>query len=84
MTLLKPERKAYKLKIQYDSLDQVDPCPVVYVRIILKPVQDVVNENLHCFGKPLPPSTIPINKDDVALVGEYSFPSEFIYKALDK
>ena len=56
----------------------MDPCPVVYIRIILKPISDIINENLRCLGKPLPPSTILINKDDVSLSGEYSFSSEFI------
>jgi len=61
----------------------VDPCPVVYLRIILKPVSDIINENLRCLGKPLPLSTIPINSDDVSFSGEYSFSSDFITKALE-
>ena len=49
----------------------------------MKPLNDVISENLHCFGKPLPPSTIPFHQDDVSVSGEYSFSSDFINKALD-
>ncbi len=49
----------------------------------MKPLSDIIRENLKCLGKPLPPSTIPMNSDDVSLSGEYSFSSDFILKALE-
>lgn len=82
--LVKPQKRAYSLKIEYDSLDQDDPCPTFDLRIILKPVEDAVNGNLHCPGKPLPPATVDILHDDFESSGVYSFGSEFIHKVTEQ
>jgi hypothetical protein len=80
---LKRQEKAYKLKLEYESLDQEDSCPTIQLRVILKPTNDTIRENLRCAGKPLPPATIAMTTDDVALSGEYAFPSDFIAKAVE-
>jgi hypothetical protein len=43
---VKAQKKAYRLKIEYDTLDQDDPCPTFDLRIIVKPIAEVVNEHL--------------------------------------
>jgi len=78
---LKQEERAYKLVLEYESLDQDDACPLVHVRIISKPMNDTIRENLLCRGKPLPPTTVPIKTDDVVVSGEFAFPGDWLAKA---
>lgn len=79
---LKQEERAYRLVLEYESLDQDDACPLVQVRIISKPINDTIRENLHCRGKPLPPTTVPIKADDVVVAGEFAFPGDWLAKAV--
>lgn len=79
---LKHEERAYRLVLEYESLDQDDPCPLAHVRIITKPVNDTIRENLVCRGKPLPPSTVPLKTDDVVVSGEFAFPGDWLAKAV--
>lgn len=74
--------KAYRLVLEYESLDQNDACPIAVVRIIAKPINDTIRENLVCRGKPLPPSTVAIKSDDVVVSGEFSFPGDWLAKAV--
>jgi len=53
------------------------------VRIISKPINDTIRENLHCRGKPLPPTTVPIKSDDVVVSGEFAFPGDWLAKAAE-
>ena len=57
---LKPQKKAYRLKLEYDSLDMDDPCPTFDLRIVVKPISEVVWEHLQCNGKTLPPASINV------------------------
>lgn len=82
--LVKPQKRAYTLKIVYETLDQDDPCPSFDLRVILKPVGDAVSENLHCSGKELPPASIPVATDDFSFSSEYSFGSHFISKVTEQ
>jgi hypothetical protein len=61
ITSLKAQRKAYKLKIVYDSLDERDECPLYDLRISLKPLENLLEENLKCSGLDTPPSMIDIH-----------------------
>ena len=38
LTFIRGQRKAYKLKIVYDSLDESDECPLYHFRIAMKPL----------------------------------------------
>jgi hypothetical protein len=80
---VKPQRKAYRLRLEYDSLDQNDPCPKFDLRVSIKPIDEVVSENFRCYARTLPPSSIKIEEDDFGLSKEYSFGSDFITKATD-
>jgi len=79
---LKQDERAYRLVLEYESLDEDDACPLVHVRIIAKPMNDTIRENLRCRGKPLPPSTVPIHSDDVVVSGEFAFPGDWLARAL--
>lgn len=79
---LRHEERAYRLVLEYESLDQDDPCPLAHIRIITKPVNDTIRENLVCRGKPLPPSTVPLKTDDVVVSGEFAFPGDWLAKAV--
>jgi hypothetical protein len=79
---LKQEERAYRLVLEYESLDQDDTCPIAHIRIISKPVNDTIHENLVCRGKPLPPSHVPIKTDDMVISGEFAFPGDWINKAV--
>ena len=78
LATLKPHREAYRLKLEYDSLDQNDPCPTFSFRIVSKPAQDVITEDVACEGNPLPPTSLTIDTDDFAHSGYYAFPSDFL------
>jgi len=82
--VLKPQKRAYRLRLEYESLDQDDPCPTFDLRVVIKPIAEAISENFRCAARPLPPSTIAIDKDDFDSTGEYSFPSDFITAALPK
>lgn len=79
---LKHEDRAYRLVLEYESLDQNDACPISHIRIISKPVNDTIRENLVCRGKPLPPNHVPLKSDDVVVSGEYAFPGDWLNKAV--
>lgn len=78
---LKAQEKAYRLKLEYESLDQADPCPTFDLRIIAKAIDDVVNENLRCHAKPLLPPAVAVHSDDFMWSGSFAFPSDFISTA---
>ena len=78
---LKRAERAHKLTLEYDSLDQNDACPLIHVRIISKPMNDTIRENLRCSGKQLPPASVPIKTDDVVVSGEFAFPGDWLAKA---
>lgn len=44
--VLKAQRKPFKLKIVYDSLDESDNCPTFQLRVGLKPIRLVASDNL--------------------------------------
>ena len=73
---------AYRLKIEYESLDQADPCPTFELRIIVKALEDVMNENLRCHASPLLPPSISIHSDDFVWSGSFSFTSDYVTKAI--
>jgi hypothetical protein len=83
---LKPQKRAYRLKLEYDSLDQDDACPTFDLRIIVKPVAEVVKEYLECGAKPLPPASLPVLTppdvaravDEFKAAGDYAFSSDFL------
>ena len=77
---LKAQKKAYRLKIVEDTLDENDPCPTYQMRVALKPFTQIMNENLRCNGKSMPPSLFKVDKDNYDADGEYSVSSEFIEK----
>jgi len=80
---VKASRRAYRIKLEYESLDEDDACPLYTLRVILKPVRDVLNENLKCFGKPMPSASYSIKTDNFASSGEYAFGSDFIKSVTD-
>jgi hypothetical protein len=63
---LKPQEKAYRLKLEYESLDQGDPCPTFQFQVEVKPVALTVNENFKCNGRTVPPRDVKIETDDFA------------------
>lgn len=76
-----PQDSAYRLRIEYESLDQEDACPRFELRIIVKPMVSVVNENFRCQGKRLPPGSLDIElggHDTFSQTGTYAFPSSFL------
>ena len=79
---LKQEERAYRLVLEYESLDQEDACPISHVRIITKPINDTILENLECRGKPLPPTHVTLKSDDVVISGEFAFPGDWLAKAV--
>lgn len=79
---LKYQKKAYKLKIVQDSIDESDPCPTYQMRVALKPFNLIIDENLKCSGKQMPPNKITVDKANFDLDGEYQVSSEFIEKYL--
>ncbi len=44
--ILSPQKKSYKLKIVYDSIDEKEECPKYDFRVALKPINLVIEENL--------------------------------------
>lgn len=81
LSALRSNERAYRLKIEYETLDQNDPCPSFDLRIMVKAIDNVVNENLRCHGKPLPPAAVRMDNDDFVFSGSYSFPSDYLAKA---
>ena len=81
--MVKPQEKAYRLRIEYETLDFEDTCPLFNLHVISKPIDDVIHENLHCHAKPLPPPSIAVNSDDFIFEGEFAFPSDFLKKETD-
>ena len=79
---LKQAETAYTLYLEYDSLDQEDVCPISHVRIIAKPINDTIQENLVCRGKPLPPNHVTFKSDDVVVNSEFAFPGDWLNKAV--
>jgi hypothetical protein len=82
--LAKAQKRAYSLKIEYDALDQDDPCPTFDLRMILKPVDETLRANLKCPGAPLPPASIDITGDDFEKSASYSMGYDFIQKVTDQ
>lgn len=80
---VKAQQRAYRLKIEYESLDQVDPCPTFTLRVITKPINDTQAESVHCAGHPLPPAKVLIDDADFDSTGEFAFSSDFISKAME-
>jgi len=83
LRVLKAQEHAYRIKIEYETLDQNDPCPTFDLRIISKAFDDVAYENLRCHAKPLPPASLDVNSDDFVFSGSYAFPSDFVQKLSD-
>ena len=75
---LKPQEKAYRLKLEYESLDQEDSCPTFNFKIEVKPVHLVVDENFKCHGMSVPKRDVLIETDDFAQYHHHAFPSDFI------
>lgn len=61
---LKPQERAYRLKLEYESLDQEDPCPTFDFRLEVKPVDLTVSENFKCHGRSPPDRDVKIETDD--------------------
>ena len=80
---LKPQQKAYRFKLEYESLDEDDPCPTFDLRVSIKPMDEVVSENFRCYARIEPPTTVTVKGDDFSLDNEYSFSSNFIQKVND-
>lgn len=59
------QKKAYKIKIEYDSLDEDDECPRFHLRTILEPIQEIADFVMKCNGAPLPPNSLTVIDDDV-------------------
>jgi len=49
----------------------------------LKPVDEVVNENLRCHANPLLPPAVAVHSDDFVWSGTFAFPSDFVTKATE-
>ena len=67
----------------YENIDEDDSCPLIDLRIILKPISDATKENLKCKGLPLPPSSIIVATNDVLYKRDIALPSDFIKKAME-
>jgi len=81
--MVKPQEKAYRLRIEYETLDFEDTCPLFELRVISKPVEDIIHENLHCHAYPTPPPKLQIDSDDYNHEGSYAFPSDFLKKEVE-
>jgi hypothetical protein len=57
-----------------------DDCPLSFTRIAVKPIADMKDENLKCYGKAFPPEKVDFKKDDEVSEGEYSIPYSAIKK----
>ena len=75
---LKAQKKAYKLKIVEDTLDESDSCPTFQMRVSLKPLHLLMHENLKCTGAPMPPLEVVIDSENYSKEGEFSISSELI------
>lgn len=75
---LKPQKRAYRLKLEYDSLDEDDACPSFDLRIIAKPLKEVADEYLRCDAKPLPPAQLSVVGTDYSHAGDYAFPGDYL------
>ena len=45
---IKPQKKAFKLKVVYDTIDSQSACPVYDMRVAMKPIENIVQEELKC------------------------------------
>ena len=84
LTFVKGQRKAYKLKIVYDTLDESDECPTYLFRIAMKPLQDIADENLKCTGLKSPKAKQEIGRDMWVQDNQYAISSQLIEKYTDK
>ena len=75
---LKPQKKAYKLKIVYDTLDESDECPLFELRISVKPLQNLLEENLKCKGLSNAPEIINIVESEYDLDQEFAVSNGFL------
>jgi hypothetical protein len=75
---LKPQERAYRMKLEYESLDQEDACPTFLFKIEVKPVELVVHENFRCHGRSVPHRDVNIEQDDFAKYSHHAFSSDFI------
>ena len=82
--LAKPQKKAYTIKLVYDSLDQDDACPLFDLRVMLVPVDSALSTHLSCGKDDLPPLRVDITGGDFELSGKYQFSREFIHQVTDK
>jgi hypothetical protein len=78
--MLKAQEKGYKLQLEYATKDMNDECPLTFTRIAIKPISDMKEENLKCFGKQFPPQKVEFKTDDDVSEGEYSIPYSAIKK----
>ena len=53
--VLTARRRAYRMKIIYAFLDENDTCPMYDLTVALKPLKDIITENLVC-KKNIPPA----------------------------
>ena len=40
--LARKSERGYQLKLEYADLDESDPCPLVYTRVIVQPISDMI------------------------------------------
>jgi hypothetical protein len=78
--LLKAKDTGYKLQLEYATKDMNDECPLSFTRIAIKPIADMKEENLKCYGKSFPPAKVEFVHDDDISEGEYSIPYSSIKK----
>jgi len=78
---LPAQKRAYRLKIEYDSLNQDDPCPTFDLRIIARPMKELAEDYLRCDAKPLPPAKLPVVGADFSHSGDYAFSSDYLASA---
>lgn len=77
---LSPAKRAYKLKIVYDSFDEKDECPTYDFRLAMKPVEYLPQENLLCTGLKSPMPKIEVGNQQFYLNEQYAVSSELVEK----
>lgn len=68
------------MKVVYDSLDESDKCPLYQMRVAMKPISLVMDENLECTNNEFLPSTIQMNSKNAGFEGEYQISSDILNK----
>ena len=81
--VLDGRKQAYKMKIIYEFLDPNDPCPLYSLVVALKPLTDLVKENLVCKKNVLPGEYYKITGPMYKHEKNYAFSSEFLTQLQD-